>query len=152
MKATLRATSTRTFVLWPATAIARNVLLQRPPRRRYLPLVVLGYLQYRLAGSYRTAHGGGGPGMDSPPDRLVITGIYRYTRNPMYIGHLLTLAGLALTTGSPFLGAVFGWHLPWFDERARRDEERLEGLFGDGFRAYEQRVPRWIEWPSPPRP
>jgi hypothetical protein len=144
----LRSTSTRTFAVWPTVAIAIRLASGRPLQRRYLPLLGWGYGQYRSAGHYRTRVGGGGPGMGVPPERLVTTGIYQYTRNPMYMGHLVFLAGLALATGSPLLGAVFGWHLPWFDRRAQQDELQLESEFGDEYRVYRDRVPRWL----PPLP
>ncbi len=62
-----------------------------------LPLLAWGYLQYRLAGRFRTAHGGGGPGINVPPTRIVTEGIYRFTRNPMYLGHMIFFVGLAIT-------------------------------------------------------
>src|SRR6266481_5873778 len=44
------------------------------------PLLAWGYLQYLLVGRYRLPRAGGGWGMDVPPDRVIATGPYRYTR------------------------------------------------------------------------
>lgn len=109
-----------------------------------LPLLAWGYLQYRWVGTYRTLHGGGGPGLSVPPERIVQDGPYRFVRNPMYLGHLIFLAGLALLLGSWIAVAVLAFHVVWFDGRARADEAHLESLFGDPYRAYRKRVKRWI--------
>jgi protein-S-isoprenylcysteine O-methyltransferase Ste14 len=155
MKRTLRtslaSTSTRTFVLWPILAIAIQVLARRPLRRRYVPLLAWGYGQYRWAGAYRNSRGGGGPGMSRPPERLVTSGVYGYTRNPMYLGHLIFLAGLALVFRSPTLGALLGWHLHWFDQRAAEDERQLDELFGAEYARYRETVPRWLPGTDRPR-
>jgi hypothetical protein len=140
----LGSTSTRTFVVYPALGLGLRFFTRRPLRKRYLPLLLWGYGQYRLSGRYRNATGGGGPGMSVPPERLVTSGIYRYTRNPMYLGHLVFLAGLALVLRSPVFGALVGWHLHWFDRRAREDERQLEALFGMSYVHYRDAVPRWI--------
>ena len=66
------------------------------------PLLAWGYLQYRLVGNYRLPHAGGTPGMDALPERIIMAGPYRYTRNPMYLGHLIFMLGLALTFWSWF--------------------------------------------------
>jgi protein-S-isoprenylcysteine O-methyltransferase Ste14 len=60
-------------------------------------LLAWGYLQYHLGGVYRTHNGGGGPGVEIPPDKIVDTGIYGLTRNPMYLGHLIFMTGLAIS-------------------------------------------------------
>ena len=67
-----------------------------------MPLLVWGYLQYKLIGRYRGPRAGGGPGMDTMPDRILDDGPYRFTRNPMYLGHLIFLTGLAITFWSWF--------------------------------------------------
>lgn len=82
--------------------------------------------------------------MSNPPERLVTSGIYGLTRNPMYLGHLIFLAGLMLSTRSPLSAILFIGSVPWFNARAESDEARLETLFGDSYIGYRERVPRWI--------
>jgi protein-S-isoprenylcysteine O-methyltransferase Ste14 len=134
-------------VLWPVALLAAEAALQRAPPRIdpwALPLLAWGYLQYRLVGNYRVREGGGGPGLSNPPERLAIGGPYRYCRNPMYLGHLIFLAGLAVALQSWIAAAVFASHLVWFHRRVRDDEARLKALFGDSYRDYLARVKRWI--------
>lgn len=151
MRASLSSTSTRTFLLWPLVVAVEQALSRRPVRPAGLPLMVAGYAAYRLAGAYRLRRAGGPPGMSQGmPERLVEDGPYAWTRNPMYGGHLVFLAGLALTTRSPVAVGLLGWHLHWFSERVRRDEERLRERFGAAYERYCARTPRWI--PRPPRP
>ena len=68
MSAALRrwfcGTSNRTFILWPLLLLSLQALFDRgwPHLNLWgLPLLVWGYAQYRLVGSFRTAIGGGGP-------------------------------------------------------------------------------------------
>ncbi|MDP9427875.1 MAG: isoprenylcysteine carboxylmethyltransferase family protein [Actinomycetota bacterium] len=145
MRLSLRGTSTRTFVAIPAAVLAEQALSRRPLHLRWAPLLAWGYLQYRLSGSYRIARAGGPPGMSQgQPERLVTTGIYAHTRNPMYLGHLVFLTGLTLLTRSPLSLAVTAGLVHWFDERARTDHHRLISIFGDPYREYAARVPRWL--------
>jgi len=143
----LGSTSNRTFIVWPLVLYAAEALLQRGWPRIHLwalPLLAWGYLQYKLVGTYRSREGGGGPGISVPPDRIVEAGAYRLVRNPMYLGHLVFFAGLALVLGSWLAAAVFAFHAFWFDRRVREDEARLSALFGDAYREYCRRVKRWI--------
>ena len=145
MRPSLRSTSTRTFAAVPAMVLAEQALARRPLHLRWAPLLVWGYLQYRLSGTYRVTRAGGPPGMSQGvPERLVTTGPYALTRNPMYLGHLVFLAGLTLTTRSPLSLAVTSALVPWFDERARQDHRRLVPLFGPPYERYAARVPRWL--------
>jgi len=145
MRPSLRSTSTRTFLAIPLAVGAEQALARRPLRWRWAPLLAWGYLQYRLAGSYRISRAGGPPGMSQgQPDRLVVTGPYSVTRNPMYMGHLIFLVGLTLLTRSPLSLAVGSALVPWFDERARKDHARLLRIFGSPYAEYARRVPRWL--------
>ena len=143
----LGGTSNRTFIAWPVALLALEAALQWGwPRIEPwgLALLAWGYLQYKLVGRYRTRLGGGGPGVSVPPDRIVEHGIYRWVRNPMYLGHLIFLAGLAVTLRSWFGLALLAFHAVWFDRRVREDEARLAERFGEGYRGYCRRVKRWI--------
>jgi protein-S-isoprenylcysteine O-methyltransferase Ste14 len=143
----LKSTSNRTFVAWPLVLYAAEALVQQGWPRIHawaLPLLAWGYLQYKWVGTYRTRAGGGGPGISVPPDRIVDEGPYRWVRNPMYLGHLIFFAGLAVTLGSWIALAVLAFHVAWFDRRVREDEAHLEQLFGEPYREYCSRVKRWI--------
>jgi len=141
------STSNRTFILWPLALFALEAAIQQGiPRLHWwaTPFLAWGYLQYKLVGTFRTREGGGGPGISRPPERIVAEGPYRWTRNPMYLGHLVFLAGLALVLGSWIAAAVLAAHAVWFDRRVREDEARLAALFGEPYRDYCRRVKRWI--------
>lgn len=143
----LKGTSNRTFVLWPVVLAALEAALQGgwPQVQPWgLPLLAWGYLQYKLVGRVRLRDGGGGPGVSVPPERIVEHGPYRFIRNPMYLGHLIFLAGLALALRSWIGLALLAWHLVWFDRRVREDEERLTALFGEPYESYRRRTARWI--------
>ena len=143
----LTRTPRRTFVLYPALVAVEQAVARRPVRAGWAPLLVWGYLQFRMAGRYRTAHGGGGPGITIPPERIVDTGIYRYTRNPMYLGHIIFLAGLAGMTRSPLAAALLAANVGWFNGRVRDDEQRLADLFGEDYLRYREEVRRWLGVP-----
>jgi len=106
--------------------------------------MVAGYSLYRLAGRYREEQHAGPRGFATPPDRLLTTGPYAHTRNPMYLGHLMFLVGLVITTRSPVAAACLVWQYVRLSDRVRIDEERLERKFGEQYRAYLGRAPRWV--------
>ncbi len=143
----LKGTSRRTFVLYPLCIIAIELSLQRGQLQfapAGLPLLAWGYAQYRFSGRYRTAHGGGGPGIEVPPQRIVDSGIYAWTRNPMYLGHLIFMLGLAIAFCSIPAVALLVFHIFWFQRRVREDETHLLAIFGEPYRAYQSRVKRWL--------
>ena len=143
----LKSTSRRTFFIYPLCVIVIELLIHRGTLQFVMwgvPMLFWGYSQYLFSGSYRTAHGGGGPGIDIPPERIVDTGIYAYTRNPMYLGHLVFMLGLVVTFRSIPAIMLFVFHLVWFQRRVEEDEKYLTTAFGDTYLAYLARVKRWI--------
>lgn len=146
IKKLLRRTPLRTFIFYPLLTVLWELLITRRLSLQpiFLPLMVWGYLQYRLCGLYRLKRGGGGPGIETPPERLVLSGPYAYTRNPMYLGHIIFLAGLALTLQSLFAAVIALATAVWFHLRVRRDEARLVELWGEPYRRYLSVVKRWL--------
>ncbi len=140
-------TPVHSFVLFPIAVVAFELVLRGGNLVVVpwgLPLLAWGYAQYRFVGSYRHPRAGGTTGMDVPPDRIIATGPYRYTRNPMYLGHLIFTLGLALTFWSWFALIIFVGRAIWFHNRVLHDEARLQKLFGADYDAYRARVRRWI--------
>jgi len=76
---------------------------------------------------------------------LVVSGMYRITRNPMYLGMVTILTGIAMLTGSlsPFVIPII--FVPVLNRRVIRHEEAmLEQAFGGEYRDYQRRVRRWL--------
>ena len=147
LRSFLARTPVRTFVIYPLGVIAFELVIRRGDLV-FVPwgtlLLAWGYLQYRLTGRCRVRHGGGGPGITVPPDRLVTDGLYAYTRNPMYLGHLIFMLGLAVTFRSWAALALLAINTTWFHRRVLDDEARLRKQFGPQYLDYQQRVKRWI--------
>ncbi len=79
------------------------------------------------------------------PEALVEKGLYRYTRNPMYVGMLLVLIGAALRFGSlsPWLvPTVFAAIIHY--RFILGEELLLEHVFGKSYVDYKSRVRRWL--------
>lgn len=76
---------------------------------------------------------------------LVTSGIYRFTRNPMYLGLLLTLMGwLAFIASPPALVFLF-FYVVYINRFQIDPEERiLSSLFGEDYAVYKTRVRRWV--------
>jgi protein-S-isoprenylcysteine O-methyltransferase Ste14 len=140
-------TPVQTFVLCPLTVIAFEFAWQGgwPVIHWWdTPVMLWGFLQYKLVGLYRSPRAGGGPGMETMPDRFLDDGPYALTRNPMYLGHLIFLAGLAITFRSWFALILFAARAAWFHFRVLHDEQRLQAAFGAEYEAYCARVKRWM--------
>jgi len=140
-------TPVRTFIIYPIIAALWEFIIYGRALEFYpfyVPLMLWGYLQYHLCGRYRSQHGGGGPGLETPPDRLVATGPYAYTRNPMYLGHIIFLIGLTLTLKSWLAAMITAGVAIWFHRRVLSDEKELAQTLGQSYVEYSQSVKRWI--------
>ena len=74
-----------------------------------------------------------------------MAGIYRYSRNPMYLGMTLVLVGIAFllaNVGSLLVIPLFVFSITSL--QIKPEELALEERFGDTYRDYKERVNRWI--------
>jgi protein-S-isoprenylcysteine O-methyltransferase Ste14 len=76
---------------------------------------------------------------------LVSSGVYSFTRNPIYLGNTLLLIGFAVALRWSWLALVTPLTILAVSRLAiQREEKHLEAQFGDDWRAYAARVRRWI--------
>lgn len=88
----------------------------------------------------------------SPPKNFIVTGLYRYVRNPMILGVLTILIGEAITFNSIYVlewaGAFFVINTVYF---LILEEPQLEKRFGSDYREYKNNVNRWLPRLTPYR-
>jgi protein-S-isoprenylcysteine O-methyltransferase Ste14 len=83
----------------------------------------------------------------SPPRTLVTSGLYRYSRNPMYVGVLLILCGWAIGLWSWVLAIYAAGIAIAVHVRVLVNEEPfLARTHGEAWTAYRARVGRWLSW------
>ena len=100
-------------------------------------IVALSARNFRLAGTSVV------PGETATA--LVATGPYRFTRNPIYIGFLLAYFGFAIMLTSMWALLLLVPVLAILQRGVvLREEEYLERQFGETYRKYKARVPRWL--------
>ena len=81
----------------------------------------------------------------TPTPEIVVSGTYRFTRNPMYLGMVVFCIGFAVILSDLWiliLTPVCGWLI--YHLAIRHEEIYLEEKFGDSYRAYKNTVRRWI--------
>jgi len=87
----------------------------------------------------------GTPAPIAPTASLVVTGLYRYVRNPMYVAVVAVILGQGLLFGD--------WRLVWYGALfwlachafvVTYEEPTLERTFGAEYQAFRSNVPRWI--------
>jgi len=100
-------------------------------------LVALSFRRFRMAGTSVV------PG--EPATALIVEGSYRFTRNPIYTGFVLIYFGLAIVLTSLWVLLLL---IPVVIVLQRgvveREEAYLERQFGEAYRKYKARVPRWL--------
>jgi protein-S-isoprenylcysteine O-methyltransferase Ste14 len=119
-------------------------------------LLVAGVVVLLNAFARFVLKGIGTPAPVAPTEKLVVGGLYRHVRNPMYLAVGATIVGQALLLGQPMLllyaaafGAVVAGFVRWYEEPTLRRQ------FGQEYDAYTRQVPGW--WPrfrpsAPPAP
>lgn len=143
------------LIIVPVTALAMWVVALFVPSLGWPSIVRLaGAIALGAAGmvvaaagvrEFRRAKTTVNPMKPADASRVVRSGIYRYTRNPMYLGLLLLLAGWAVwlaNVGAFALLPVFVAYMSRF--QIRPEERALAANFGSDFDAYRREVRRWL--------
>lgn len=108
-------------------------------------VVVAGALILLQAFARFVLEGLGTPAPVAPPERLVVGGLYRYVRNPMYLAVAATILGQALLLGRPRLLVYAGLFLAIVAAFVRWYEEpTLAGRFGAEYEEYRRTVRGWL--------
>jgi protein-S-isoprenylcysteine O-methyltransferase Ste14 len=95
--------------------------------------------------SFRRANTTVNPTRPEATSALVTSGIYRFSRNPMYLGFLLILIGWAafLSSVPALTGApLFVLYMNRF--QVRPEEKAMSSIFGEEYEAYKTEVRRWL--------
>ncbi len=82
------------------------------------------------------------------PRRLVITGPYAVSRNPMYLGWTLLHLGLGLVARTSWTGLTVAVAAAWIHGEILREERTLAARFGAEFAEYRMAVPRYLPYPG----
>jgi protein-S-isoprenylcysteine O-methyltransferase Ste14 len=117
-----------------------------PLRVAGVVLIAVGAVVLLHAFARFVVEGVGTPAPVAPTERLVVGGLYRYVRNPMYLAVAATIVGQELALGQPILlvyAALFGITVAafvhWYEEPT------LRRRYGAEYDAYRRAVPGW--WP-----
>jgi protein-S-isoprenylcysteine O-methyltransferase Ste14 len=110
-----------------------------------MALLALGIVIYLWTVWDFTIYGRGTPLPMDAPKTLVVHGLYRYTRNPMYLGVIMVILGWSalFSDGWLLLYALGVWVSTHFFI-VLYEEPRLTKLFGSEYEGYRQRVSRWV--------
>lgn len=109
------------------------------------PFWILGVLIIVQCCADIIRRGRGTPAFVDPPKELVVAGLYRYVRNPIYVGAMLFQVGFILWFGSA-LAIVYAllFFLGFNVLILIVEEPILRNQFGAAYEEYCRRVPRWV--------
>ena len=138
------------FFILTAAAVAAGVTnpfgsLIGSPWRWAGAALVAGGLAVTIAGSRRFAAVGTNIKTFDDPDLLVDTGLFALTRNPMYLGFMFALVGVAIVADDvlgwlapvAFFLAADRWYIPF-------EEDRMTETFGTEYETYRNHTRRWV--------
>lgn len=79
---------------------------------------------------------------------FVSHGLFRFSRNPIFVGMMLVGLSTAMVSGAWWSWAALALFVLSCIVQVRIEEAHLEASFGDAYRAFRRRVPRWLGWTS----
>jgi protein-S-isoprenylcysteine O-methyltransferase Ste14 len=133
--------------MWGVSTLGPRLAMAPEPRTAAVAILVIAGVCFDLLGllAFRRARTTINPLKPELSSALVTRGVYRLTRNPMYVGMGLLLIAWAtyLAALLPYIGpALFVIYITRF--QIVPEERALRGIFGDRYAAYCGRVRRWL--------
>jgi protein-S-isoprenylcysteine O-methyltransferase Ste14 len=132
--------------IWVLSAAAPSFALQVPYRQAIAIILAVSGVTVAVVGvvSFRRASTTVNPIRPQDTSSLVTTGIYRFSRNPMYLGFLLVLVAWAVFLANVLTLLPVVAFVAYMNRFQIAPEERaLAVMFGPEFNAYKQGVRRW---------
>ena len=132
---------------FPFQIVSLNTPIFDPGSLRFLafPFWVIGTFVILQCSVDFVRKGRGTPAHADPPRELVISGLYRYVRNPIYLGALFVQFGFVLWSASRIMAFyLLFFFLAYHMLAIWVEEPILRNTFGTGYEEYCQQVPRWI--------
>jgi len=133
--------------MWAASGISPNLHFAIPGIALWsagiavvgVCIAILGVLQFRVAGTTVD------PRVPGQSTNLVVTGVYRYSRNPMYLGFFLALCAWGLYLGSVISLLILPVFIVYMTRFQIVPEERfMHDQFGELYDKYRSQVRRWL--------
>ena len=133
--------------MWSLSRITPTLALTRDIRWLLTGVFVLVGISFDLRGLlvFLRARTSINPMKPNQASSLVVTGVYRHTRNPMYVGLACMLVAVAIFLNAPvaLIGvAAFVGYITRF--QIQPEERVLRQNFGEAYRDYCEQVPRWL--------
>lgn len=123
------------FILRKSTLLSNYLPL-------YVRLIILGFTLIMAVFLFRSGHIV--VSQEQRPNRVVITGAFRYVRHPLYLSSILVYLGLTVSTASlfSFIFLVVIWI--FHNYLSSYEEKLLEVKFGDEYKRYKQKTGKWV--------
>jgi protein-S-isoprenylcysteine O-methyltransferase Ste14 len=133
--------------MWGAAALGPQLSIAAVPKSAVVAFLALVGVAFDLLGlfAFRASRTTANPLKPERATSLVTGGIYRVSRNPMYVGMAFLLLAWAMHLSAllPFVGpVVFVLYITRY--QIQPEERVLKGIFGDSYLAYAARTRRWL--------
>jgi len=133
--------------MWSVSALGPQFPIAGGPKYAAVAILAVAGVAFDLLGllAFRAFRTTVNPLKPERASAMVTSGVYRVSRNPMYVGMVLLLLAWAVNLSAllPFAGPpIFVLYITRF--QIRSEERVLKGIFGEEYSAYAARVRRWL--------
>ena len=133
--------------MWSVSALGPQFPIASGPKYAAVAILAVAGVAFDLLGllAFRAFRTTINPLKPERASAMVTSGVYRVSRNPMYVGMVLLLLAWAVNLSAllPFAGPpIFVLYITRF--QIQSEERVLKGIFGEEYSAYAARVRRWL--------